>query len=295
MAMTLNSNIRLTFKERILVLLKRFVITKSHALGELHPFLSKVYANYYKAMNYVRHQDVNFFRSVYIETSTYCNRTCSYCPNSEYGTPTDYMTEEVFKKSIQRLKNIQFDGSLIFHFFNEPLLDERLTGFIRYAKDNLPDCICRIFTNGDYLTLDKADELIAAGVRDVVITNHDQKPEMFLRRLKPVLDKYRNFMEVQSLHDQPMWNQGGLVEVDRPENKQRDSCTEPLMSCVIDYNGNVLLCGSDYFRANKFGNVMEEELKVIWNNATFSKLRRELREGITSLEMCAKCLGKDTN
>ena len=170
------------WKEKIYVFLK-----KTHLDNHILWILYKTYIPLY---NFIKHRDVYFFRSVAIEISTYCNRTCYYCPNVLEETPVDFMTEETFNKIIDQLKEIDFSGSILYHFYNEPLLDKRLPSFIRHVKKNLPNCVSRIVSNGDFLSVDLADDLIDAGILDISITIHDIDGKKFLNELEPVLKKY---------------------------------------------------------------------------------------------------------
>jgi len=44
------------------------------------------------------------------------------------------------------------------------LLDKRLPNLIRYVKKHLPSCINRVVSNGDFLSVELADDLKSAGV-----------------------------------------------------------------------------------------------------------------------------------
>jgi MoaA/NifB/PqqE/SkfB family radical SAM enzyme len=70
------------------------------------------------------------FSVVEIETRSVCNLRCNYCPNSisERGLLKNcqQMPEALFFHIIDELSEIRFSGEVYPHFFNEPLLDERL-------------------------------------------------------------------------------------------------------------------------------------------------------------------------
>lgn len=271
------------WREKVFVLFKNFHFSNA--------VLWKIYKPFVRVQNFVKHGDPYFFRSVAIEISTSCNRTCYYCPNSLEGTSTDFMSEETFKKIIDQLKTIEFSGIINYHFYNEPLLDKRLPSFIRYVKKHLPHCVNRIVSNGDFLSVDLADDLIHAGVVDFAITIHDIDDQKLLSKLQPVIKKYPGYVRVGSLHGKPLYNRGGAIEVQTLDKK--DKCTDPLELLQFDYKGNVLLCCNDYYREHSFGNITHEKLYKIWRGEEFSKLRRELRVGIANLEICRVCMGKE--
>ncbi len=271
------------WKAKAFVLFKKFHISNSVS-GE-------IYRLYNRVNNFIKYRDPYFFRSVSIEISTNCNRTCSYCPNVLEGTPTEFMSEDTFNKVIKDLQSINFSGIINYHFYNEPLLDKRLPEFVRYVRKHLPSCVSRVFSNGDFLTLDLADRLIDAGVADFNITIHDKSDAKLLKKLNPVLEKYPEYLSISTLRDKPLFNRGGAVEVDLLDKK--DVCTDPLEVLQVDYKGNVLLCCNDYYRKHSFGNIADEEIYQIWQGDDFFSLRRELRRGIAKLEICRVCMGKE--
>jgi len=88
-----------------------------------------------------------------VETSTYCNRRCSWCPNSKYkrGQEKKFINFDLFTKIIADLKKINYQGQLALHNYNEPLLDPNLYKYLNIIKTQLPLVKIIIFTNGDYL------------------------------------------------------------------------------------------------------------------------------------------------
>ena len=275
------------WKEKIYLLLKKSNIDNSNT-GHIFWIFYKLYI---KAYNYIKYSDVYFFRSVAIEISTFCNRTCYYCPNLLEETPVEFMAEETFHEIIDQLKEINYSGIILYHFYNEPLLDKRLPNFIRYVKTNLPNCVSRVVSNGDFLSTDLADNLINAGVLDIMITIHDIDGENFLNKLRPVLTKYPEYIHVNTIHNQPISNRGGAIKVKQLDKK--DTCTDPLTSLTLDHKGNVLLCCNDYYRKHSFGNITHAKISKIWHSEDFSRLRKELRNGVANLEICRKCMGRE--
>ena len=269
-----------------------FVLLKKLKINPLtNDLLWRIYKLYTRIHNFSKYGDPYVFRTVAIEISTSCNRTCYYCPNSVEGTSVDFMTEETFNEIIAQLKAINFSGVIHYHFYNEPLLDKRLPEFVRYVKKHLPTCINRIISNGDFLSIDLADDLIDAGVADFAITIHDRDGEKLLNKLQPVLKKYPSHIRLDSIHDKPLSNRGGAIEIKRLNKK--DTCTDPLETLQLDYKGNVLLCCNDYYRKHSFGNLAHDKLYEIWQGKEFQKLRRDLRTGVANLEICRICMGKD--
>ena len=84
------------WKEKVFVLLKKFRISNS--------VLWQIYKPFSRILNFIKYGDLYFFRSVAIEISTSCNRTCYYCPNQLNGTPT---VADMFSVPVNMTINIQ--------------------------------------------------------------------------------------------------------------------------------------------------------------------------------------------
>ena len=102
------------------------------------------------------------------------------------------------------------------------------------------------------------DDLINAGVMDFAITIHDRNGEKLLANSQPVLKKYSGYVRINSIHDKPMSNRGGAIEIVLLDKK--DTCTDPLELLQLDYKGNVLLCCNDYYRKHSFWNIGSDKI-----------------------------------
>lgn len=233
-----------------------------------------------------------------IETTTYCNRRCSYCPNSIFERSLRknerLMSPALFRKIIDELVDMGFNGRINPLRYGEPLTDSRLISFMHYARERLPQATLKIYTNGDFLTAILLDQLYDAGVRDYLVTLHStDEPSLTasinrMRQLKEhikVTQKNINFA-YQTYLEMPLVNRGGLVVVD--ERKRPGwSCTDSALN--ITYSGDVLLCCDDYLGVTAFGNVQNESLIDIWSKPEFVRIRQELRRNVYSFDICKKC------
>jgi len=261
------------------------------------PFLPKLVrdrlrVSYQQASNWLRYGDRFFFLSVTMEISVFCNRTCTYCPNTDHATPREFMAPDVFELALKRLTELRWHGIVDFIFYNEPLLDPSLPEKVRRVKQAAPDCLPRITTNGDALTAALAEDLLEAGVVAFYVTRHvpvkpgwDERIEA-LRRRWPRHITVMDIMEVQ--RKVGLWNRAGLVKVEK-EFKVK-SCRAPEGAITIDRNGDVLLCCCDYFHANKFGNIRDKNLEEIWRGQRFRTVRENLRRGVALLDICKNCI-----
>lgn len=210
--------------------------------------------------------------NVEIEVNSRCNRKCSYCPVSVLPPPDTprFMSDEVFIRLHDELMAFRYSGRISYHFLSEPLLRKDLPRLIALSKSMVPASWQVLFTNGDFLTDDKYDELVRAGVDQIVITQHDGMA------VKP-----RERQIVQYPQHLRLTNRGGtLAALPAATNKIKTlPCHAPSEMLIVASNGDVLLCYEDSKREHVFGNVMRSSLQEIWAEPGFVKVRQLLGEG----------------
>lgn len=266
--------------------LKKIVLAIPAAKKLYHiPGLTEFYQS---INNLVRYGTLDFFNSVEIETITTCNRKCEYCSNAFFTRPNALMDTNVYTKIIDGLSEINFNGRVSPHFYGEPLLDKRLPQLTEYTRKKLPLATIVVYSNGDYLTKELFDRLIASGVDAFDITQHDAGMSKTMKQLFSQLTKeqkkkihYRVFTEKT-----PLSTRGGLIQLKDVKKVKKCNQTKGI---VIDYKGNVVLCCEDYSSKNILGNVREERLIDIWRKKNYKMIRSELKNGIFTLDICKRC------
>lgn len=261
--------------------------------AEQWDFIRRVYVFYAKLSNLFKYGDYNFFTGISVEISTYCNRKCSYCPNYNYETPKLYADENIVYKTIDYLAELNYSGWINFSFYNEPTLDERLITFIKYSNNKIPKATIMIFSNGDFLNIEKAKEYKNSGVDQFIITIHDKNPDKLFAKLSEIQKEIGASFYIQILKPENLQTRAGEIKIKTSKPfKYCDFIRNP----VIDKDGNMLICCNDYFRKNKMGNIMEKPLLEIWNKSEYKSLRKELRSNLknavknkTVPELCQKC------
>jgi cyclic pyranopterin phosphate synthase len=234
-----------------------------------------------------------------IETTTYCNRRCSYCPNSIFERSLKKNAREMsfslFKKIVDDLAEMGFTGRISPQLYGEPLTDSRLVSRMEYANTTLPRAKLLIVTNGDFLTPTLLNQLRDVGVHDYFITIHDSDPrarKQSIERIKQLKkgakrDKKDVTLEYQTVINPS--NRGGLIEITRRTPPPR--CLDLDNALPINYRGDVLVCCNDYLGEVTFGNVQHESLKDVWTKPEFVKLREMLTKKVYSLDICKRCTG----
>lgn len=125
---------------------------------------------------------------VNIETSTYCNRKCVYCPVSfsESRKQQLYMTDKLFNKILAELASINYSSTIVFNLYNEPLVDQHIYLRIQSVREHLPHSFLMFNSNGDYVNSDRLNQLSELGLNALFVTLHPagNKPYQLAERLQ---------------------------------------------------------------------------------------------------------------
>lgn len=217
------------------------------------------------------------FSMVEIEINSRCNRRCVYCPNVIAPRKAPKMMQpEQFERILDRLVEAEFAGRLSYHFYNEPLLNPKLTTFVSRAQQRLPKVRQVLYSNGDYLTDKKYAELKTSGIARFIITQHDGQPG----EPKPDLV----WLTPPQLK---LTNRAGQVEAGPPLSPGI-ACFAPSDMLII--SGNVVLCYEDNQEEVIMGNVFVTPIMDIWQSEVFQSARKALAAGDrTCTVICRRC------
>lgn len=280
-------------KQKLYSLLPNFMKKKVKSIyydGIIYPWYGLKYLVYYG--------ETDFFDSIAIETTTYCNLRCKFCPNSKYerGLKKNKKTMDtnLFKKIINELSEINYRGQILFHFYGDPLTDKRIIDLVSYARKKLPKARLQINTNGFLLTIPLYKALLKAGIDSFLITRYETEPPAVKKLLEYLKRRARkeNKIKYRTLgYDIGLSNRGGEIKVETSIDFDRPICIYPNNSLIVDYLGNIILCCNDYHSSIIFGNLKNEKLIDIWKNPAYKKMRQDLRKRIFTLPICKKCVG----
>ena len=235
------------------------------------------------------------FSTISIETTTYCNRSCHYCPNStDLARPAQKMDEQLFREIIDSLARHNYKGIINPHFYGEPLTDDRICTFVTYIRNKLPQATIKLFTNGDLLTVDNYLELKKAGVNVFRISNHSPIiSAKLVQTLSQIMQHHTHLYSVElfdyyhlvKVKDQRIYNRGGLLDI---PTTAKAGC-EFVQEVNVDYAGNVVLCCHDYLSAVTLGNCAQSDVVDLWNSKEYKKVRKEILAGNWIFDLCRKC------
>lgn len=226
------------------------------------------------------------FTEIVIETHTDCTRNCRWCARTYKPRPSYRMPDSMFKAIVAELDDMCFDGLVSLYLYCEPLLDERLSRFVRMLRLACPSCRIDVSTNGDPLTREKAEALEKAGVNSIMLQAYgDAIPagaENARRGCKIVGGGLRAESTLLNAR-------GGAVPHLVTGHWIRGYCGNPFTQLVIDAWGKAWVCCNDYGGENSPGTFPEMSLAELWESESMVRLRTDLLRGFRRLPICQVC------
>jgi len=209
-----------------------------------------------------------------IETSTQCNRHCTYCPNSQSGfehrrTSNSFMDMAMFAKLLSDLKEVDYEGKISLVGMNEFFMHDENFVYLERIKQAIPKCMIQIYSNGDYLTREYLERAERAGVDLIVVSFHLQAGKTY--NTDDVLDRAYKFTKRTNvplqladykkgkLHFQAQlgrmmllaglvnWDTdghswGGIIDAGKPTADSGTPCQSPVNILCLSTEGDFTLC-----------------------------------------------------
>ena len=237
------------------------------------------------------------FDHVEIETINRCNGICDFCPVSKQNDIREYrvMREELFKKIVEELAEINYGGKIALFSNNEPFLDDRIIEWNKYAREKIKNARIHLFTNGTLLTLDKFISIIDY-LDELIIDNYTLNGQL-LRTCKDICDYCNVHEELKSKVTIVMRNpheilssRGGSAPNRSDIKEYKDNrCALPFRQMIIRPSGEVSLCCNDPLGKYTLGDVNVQTLSEIWYGEKFNNIRKRLYLGRKNIEACSRC------
>lgn len=211
-------------------------------------------------------------RRIEVETHSYCNRRCDYCPNvvGDRLGPNVRIKPAIWQKLLTGLAEVDFAYAVVLNSYNEPLYDRAILERIAELRAACPKARIMVYTNGDYLTPAYVDELAAAGLDYMHVSIHLKQGDIYsdlyvlnriaeishrtglqarFQKIRPndhIIAKFdtpKLEMETRALNFAKHGNdRGGLLPDLSPENPRTDPCTFVFQHLHMGYTGNVVPC-----------------------------------------------------
>ena len=226
---------------------------------------------------------IKAIHAIYFELSNICNYSYFHkkCP-LHYVVTKQTLPLNVIKKAISELKSIEYDNSIWFNNYNEPLSDPRLFYIINYVKTHLNKSKIHINTNGFYLDQNLADELYECGVDEIIISLYSKEESERLRAIKFSMDVHMSDYATNSLDDRNNIYQRELLYCNLP-------CYSLETEIIIRYTGDVGLCCLDWDNRYNYGNLNHMSLEEILGSSCVQEITSQLKKGKRQLEICKRC------
>jgi|10_taG_2_1085330.scaffolds.fasta_scaffold00094_35 radical SAM protein with 4Fe4S-binding SPASM domain len=223
-----------------------------------------------------------------------CNRRCSFCPRSDpsrYPNQNKHINSSTVHNLCQGLKDIEYKNVIEICGFGEPLLHEDFLNLVKIINSyNIDFSNFNIITNGDFLSSDIIKSLVEHGIDNIIINLYDGEHQAAEFEALFKLLRIDNYILRDSYNPNSLIlnNRGGYVDVGG--NIHSDECYLPFYKMVIDWNGDMLLCGQDWGRESKLGNnVNIHDIRELWLGKGITKFRNQLLQSKRNITPCSKC------
>ena len=245
---------------------------------------------------------LNALRSITLNSTEMCNRKCHFCPRSDpkvYPNQKLHISEKTIRNFSKELNKIQYNGSVVWSGFGEPLMTKNYEHLTKIIKDENPQIKRQeINTNGDYLRPKRIEELYNAGIDYIIVSLYDGPKQ--LEKMQKLFENYDESMYsfrisyYNSDNFDNFSNRAGAVKMNIEKNKSNrtNKCFWPFYKMVIDWDGGILLCCEDWFKLSKgFNdfNINTHGIEEIWDSQFLNDYRKHLKVGDRSKSVCNKC------
>ncbi len=269
-------------------------------------------------------------RLIEIETHSYCNRVCWFCPNAHIDRRTErhYLPESTFLQALSDLRSIGYRQQISFSRYNEPFGDDVIFERLAQTRRFLPKAHVVAFSNGDFLNPERIDRIQALGVDQlnigIYIPNGQDwstdKAESLLQkaaaRLALVVSRRReapaerisyaaNVAAMSITLFSPNYatngvTRGGSVSgVPLPVVARVSPCLYPITDVYIDFDGHIMPCchlrsDEPLHRDCALGQIDHSvgSLFSVWGGAVAARWRKSLCQFSTKLGPCANCTAR---
>jgi hypothetical protein len=265
------------------------------------------------------------FTRLQIQTVSWCNRSCNFCPSGKFPVAKTFMALEVYHRIIAQLSDLQYSGRISPYLMNESLLDKRLPDLIAYARERCPESWIAINTNGDALSETLLHRVFDAGLNCLDVNAYDdlvqheryvalaqrvvaQRQDVSFRTgyLDPLFngEELPRHMKILHCRDMTDWEmrfatkQATLGLTNRSGNVPGSRhitaplglrCPRPFQQMYINYRGEAVLCCNDWRFEVVMGDTATSTLAEIWHNTKYQTYRQHLQRHDRTLPLCATC------
>ena len=263
----------------------------------------KTVENRIQLINY-KNQTLPLPTEIEISESGTCNRKCSFCPRSAPGfiDKKAFIHSKLHKKLCEELSQLDYEGTIRYSGFVEPLLDKKIYDLIKMVRDYLPNSNIELVTNGDPLNLERLKKLFKCGLNKILISAYDNKEnadtlEDLCKKANLTKEQYivrHRYYSDDNDFGITLSNRAGLMEnaefkIPSLKEPLKKPCFIPSYTFFLDYQGDVLMCPHDWGKKIILGNLNNKSLTDIWFSDKSIKLRKNLNKSNRNFAPCNVC------
>lgn len=235
------------------------------------------------------------FNHVEIETASMCNRKCPMClrqtiPEKGLIQPwheRHLMPYETIMQIFAELAGLDYNGTIYFSHYNEPLLDKRLPQIAMLAREMVPNAALGLYTNGDLMTAEMAGRLDGV-LHWLVYASYDEltRPER-----EAWMKRHFDVTPVEVTHGVHIMTHFYPGAEEQAAAFLQHVCIEPVRRLILNHKGDMLLCCSDVVGRFDLGRFPDMTLAELWNSPKHVQIVRDLLNfgGRDKYDYCRAC------
>jgi hypothetical protein len=224
---------------------------------------------------------INHIKRVGFEISNICNYTHLHkeCPTSCYKDKIN-LKKDIVYKVVDELGDIDFDGIIKFHRYNEPMLNkELLYEYIDYVNKKLPNAGIIIYTNGSMLSQEEMKILEQFNIYKIVVSSYSINEHKRLASIKTNIPMNVFFSKLDNRKS---------IYTREPLNL-KIPCYATITDINVNCYGQLSICCLDWDNKYVFGDLNKQTLREILNSESFLKVHKSLIHGERILGICRRC------
>jgi MoaA/NifB/PqqE/SkfB family radical SAM enzyme len=123
------------------------------------------------------HRPITSLAKIYIEPTNLCNLTCRTCVRNAWNEPLGRMSDFVFNRVIESVRNLSSPPTIFFGGLGEPLFHPRIVEMVAQARQ--AGCRVELITNGTLLDVHLSKDLVEAGLNLLWVSIDGANPESY--------------------------------------------------------------------------------------------------------------------
>lgn len=233
---------------------------------------------------------------VQVESTTDCNYSCSFCPQSSCKRPSQYITSAGFDHLLDELKRLDFSSVFNYGVNTEPFMHPNLMSFCEKVSESLPKAVSYLVTNGSLIRHDHLDFLDALAHPPILAVDDYTANRSVTRnveewRARHPQARLRFEMRLRKA-DEVLGNRAGNQPGAFKNIRLFHNilCTWPFYCMFFTADLRAFLCCSDYQHRVILGDLKKQDLMSIWTGVLYREIRAKMLDSQRRhIPLCSRC------